>query len=307
MALFGIGASSARSNSQSSSLDFGANVSQSFSDSLARAVSESMSRGSSSSFGQSTGVGSSLSTQNVWNADVLQQLYKGALGAVPDTSLFSGEAADLFKSGTSFLDQLGVGAGEDYLSARLSDTSGRDAQLGALSSGLGALFRDELNPAITSHAVATGTLGGGRQGVAQGIAAGKIAQQYQQGAADIISKDQLARDTAAGQLGQLGIARASTGFAGLDSLLGIASAGLNGSLAPYSTLSQIFGGPLALTTAISSQQQQSTDTASALNEASSSSSSEEIARAISQALGFNYGTSESTSKSKSNSFNFGFG
>jgi hypothetical protein len=285
MAIFGFGGSSAKSQgtSESSSLDYGANVSESFSDSLARSLAQSQ--------------GSSFGTQNVWNADVLQKLYAGATDAAgaANTGLFQGQTAQLYNAGAGFLDQLGVGAGEDYLQSRLTDTTARDEQLGALKTGLGDLFRNELNPAITGRAVATGTLGGGRQGVAQGQAANAVARQYSQGAADIIGRDQLARDNAAGTLGALSTARASAGIAGLSPMLEAAQAGLGAPLSPYAALSQIIGGPTVLT------QQGSQDT--------SYSTSEQIAQAISQAMGFNYGTSQSQSQntSKAKSFNFGLG
>jgi hypothetical protein len=278
---FGFGGSSARSHSssQSTSLDIGADYSSSFSDSLAQSLSESQ----------------GTSTQAVWNADLLQQLYSGALGAAGNvnTGLFQGQAQQLYQSGMGILDSLGVGAGDDYLQSRLTDTSARDAQLGALKTGLGDLFRDELNPAITGRAVATGTLGGGRQGVAQGAAANAIAKQYATGAADIIGRDQLARDAAAGMLNQSQINRATAGTSALGSILETASAGLGAPLSPYSALSGILGGPTVLT-----QSQQT-----------SRATSEEIAQAISEAFGFNFGTSQSTSssKSKSASFNVGVG
>jgi hypothetical protein len=279
--MFGFGASSARSNSQSSSLDFGINTS--FSDSLSQALS------SSRSGGQST------STQNVWNADILQRLYADSLGAAGnvDTGLFQGQAAQLFDSGSRILDTLGVGAGEDYLSSRLTDTSSRDAQLDVLQQRMGSLFTEELNPAITARHVAGGTLGGGRQGVAQGQAAQRVAREFAAGATDIISRDQLARDTAAGTLMQGRTAAAGVGAQLIPSLATVAQAGLGAPLSPYTALASIIGGPLALT------QAQSTDFGE--------SSSESVARAISEALGFNYGTSQSTSSSKSKSFNFGVG
>jgi hypothetical protein len=72
---------SSKTSSNSSSLDVGAQVSSSFSDSLASSVSRSG--------------GTSRAGQSVWNADLLQQLYGQALGAAPDASLFTGQAADL--------------------------------------------------------------------------------------------------------------------------------------------------------------------------------------------------------------------
>lgn len=352
--MFNIGGSKNSSNSQSSSLDFGVNTSSSFSDSLARAVSESLarsestaggqstSRGASVSGGQSTGYGSSVSrgastglasstsTQDVWNADILQKLYKDAMGSVGGADLFSGRSAELYGAGIGILDSLGAGAGEDYLQARLTDTSARDAQLGALQTGLGDLFREELNPAITGSAISAGQLGGGRQGVAQGQASKAIASQYVQGAADIIGRDQSARDQAASQYEQLRLGRASTQLGALDPLLGTAQASLNGPLSQYAQLAGIVGGPAVLTQSGSTSVSQSQNAADALNtsqstnfanafdeaqstnfadsfsESSSMSESEQIARAISEAFGFNFGESSSTSTSKGKSFSLGF-
>lgn len=279
--MFGFGGSSNKSSSQSSSLDFGVNTS--FSDSLSQALSRSQSGGQSTS------------QQSIFGADILQRLYGDAVSAAGqvDTGLFQGQTAQLYNAGTSILDRLGVGAGEDYLQSRLTDTSARDAQLGALKSGLGELFRDEINPAITSRAVAGGTLGGGRQGVAQGVAAGKLGQAYQQGAASIFASDQAQRDAAAGTLIGGRNQAAGVGASLIPSLLGTAQAGLGAPLSPYAALSSILGGPTVLTSAQSTQ--------------FGESSSESVARAISEALGFNYGTSQSTSSSKGKSFNFGVG
>ena len=262
-------------SSQSSSLDQSFNTS--FSDSLSQALS--------SSRGQST------STQNVWNADVLKKLYGDALGAAGqvDTGLFEGQAAQLFNAGSSILDTLGVGAGEDYLASRLTDNSSRDAQLDVLEQRMGTLFNEELNPAITARHVAGGTLGGGRQGVAQGQAAGRVAREFSAGATDIISRDQLAKDAAAGQLITGRNQAAQIGAQLLPGMLSTAQAGLGAPLSPYTSLAGILGGPLALTDS------QST------NEASS----ESVARAISEALGFSYGTSQSSSKNKSMSVSGG--
>lgn len=275
--MFGIGAGGSKSSSQSSSLDFGANVSSSFSDSLA----QSLSRSSGSSFG----------TQSVWNADVLQRLYGDALTAAggANTGLFKGQAAELYAGGVGFLDQLGVGAGEDYLSSRLTDTSARDAQLDVLGTRMGELFREELNPAITAKHVAGGTLGGGRQGVAQAQAIGRVQREFAAGASDIIGRDQAAKDAAAVQLMSGKTAAASAGLNALPGMLSLAQAGLGADLSPYAALASIIGGPTVLT------QSGSQD--------SSEASSEQVARAVSEALGFNYGTSQSSSKSKS--LNFG--
>ncbi|MEO8467974.1 MAG: hypothetical protein ABI640_21860 [Gammaproteobacteria bacterium] len=303
----GIGASHATSSGESASLDLGLQqassesnssgasqgTSQSFSDALTQAVQQSQ--------------GQSSSSQSVFNADALQKLYAQATGAAGqvDTGLFTGQAADLYNSGSKILDSLGVGAGEDYLSSRLTDTSARDQQLGALSSGLGDLFRNQLNPAITGNAVSVGGLGGSRQGVAQGVAAGQIAQQYQQGAASIYASDQAQRDAAAGTLINGKNQAAGVGIQGIQSQLGVAQAGLGAPLSPYTQLAGILGPATTLTTAGSTDSASSSSTSTAQSQSQSQQTSEEIARAISESLGLTYGTSSSANRSSSASFNFG--
>lgn len=252
--------------------DFGASKSK----------SQSSSYGYQQSFSDSLSQGVSRSDERVAFEDTFRNLYAGATGATAKAAtalpLFQGQLADLYSGGAAFLDQLGVGAGEDYLQSRLTDTSARDAQLGALQSGLGTLFREELNPAITSRGVSTGTLGGGRQGVAQGVAVGKIASEYQKGAADIIGRDQLARDTAAGTLMTGRTQAAGTALNAIPGLVGAAQAGLNAPLSPYQALAGILGGPTTL----------------------GSSSSSDFASSLSRSLGEDF--SQSSSKSKSFSF-----
>lgn len=57
----------------------------------------------------------------------------------------------------------------------------------SLRSGLGDLFRDEINPALEGTALASGGFGGGRQGVAQGVATGQLADAYTSGLGDIVA------------------------------------------------------------------------------------------------------------------------
>lgn len=281
MGLLSFGGSKSKSVSQSSSLDLAANVSSSLSESLAQSLSQSR--------GQST------STQSVWNADLLERLYGDALGAVSgaEGQLFTGQAAGLFSSGLGILEQLGTGAGEDYLRSRLEGGELLEAQIGGLREDVGRLFREELNPAITGGAVAAGQLGGGRQGVAQGRAAEVAARTFTRGATELRAQDQAMRDSAAAQLmqGRTGAAGAAASL--LPQLLGTAQAGATGGLAPFAALASIIGGPTVLT------QGQSTD--------ESQATSESIARAISEALGYSYGTSSSSSSSKSKSLSLGFG
>jgi len=75
-----------------------------------------------------------------------------------------------------------------------------DAQTSSLQSGLGRLFREEINPQLTSDAILAGGLGGGRQGVAQGVAAGQLASAYTEGVGDIVARANQNATAAAGIL-----------------------------------------------------------------------------------------------------------
>lgn len=101
------------------------------------------------------------------------------------------------------------------------------AQAGSLKAGLGDLFRTEINPAIQTDAIAAGGFGGGRQGVAEGVAAGQLADAYTQGFGDIVAN---ARQTALGAASQMpGLSsayytgRVAPTLAGFDPLTQLAS------------------------------------------------------------------------------------
>lgn len=258
--MFNVGASSARSNSNSSSSSYG--YSTSFSDSLSQAASK----------------------DRVAFQDVFASLYGDATGAAGRAAeavpMFQGQAADLYTGGMRFLDSLNE---ESPLTARLSDTGTADEQIGALGEDLGMFFRNEVNPAITSRGVATGTLGGGRQGVAQGMATQSLAREFQRGSTAIRTADVSRRDSLAGMLSEDRLARTQTGLDALPTLYGLAEGGATAGLTPYATLAQILGGPTVL------------------------GESSQYALSASRALSEEESESKSSSSSKSKSFNFGFG
>lgn len=285
-----------RSNASAFNLGLGYGYSGSLSDSQSRGASRSLSQGQSTS------------RQAIAFEDVFAQLYGGASNVAGRLASEAGGLTDqanlLFSGGLGFLDTLAGGADTEYLASRLTgDNAVLDEQIGALGEDIGRFFREEVNPAITSAGVATGTLGGGRQGVAQGRAAEAAAREFQRGATALRSADVAARDAAAAQLQQGRIAGAGAGLSAIPSLFGVAQGGFGAELAPYQALAGIVGGPTVLT------QAQATDFAQ--------SSAEEIAAAISRAFGENFsldfGTSESSSyatsrtKSKGKSFDLGFG
>jgi hypothetical protein len=175
-------------------------------------------------------------------------------------------------------------AGITALEKRVSGPSeALQANLDTLQSSLGRLFKEELNPAITGSAVAAGTLGGGRQGVAQAGAARGIAEQFSAGASTLISEDQAQRDDAAATLSALLTEGAGLG---LSNLGGLFELGLEGqlNLAPLTALSQILGSPTVLTEAQD------------FSKSFSESLGESFQEAFSQ--DFSFGTSQQQSKSK---------
>jgi hypothetical protein len=286
--MFGLNFSKSSANSKSESDAYGYTLggSTSLSDSRSSEVARAGSQSSS--------------TQDIAFADLFQKLYGGALGATGRAAEqlpgLSDAARTLFASGTGFLDKLGASPGADYLEGRATgENPVLDEQIGNLSEDVGRFFREELNPAIKSQAVGTGQLGGGRQGVAQTGAARVAGEQFVRGATELRSRDQAARDAAAGTAGQLRLQAGGAQLSALPGLYGLAEAGVGGELSLYERLAGVLGGPTTLTTAGSTS--------------FSESDSEAIARAIAQSFNIGEDTahSESTSTQKSKSFGLSFG
>ncbi len=162
----------------------------------------------------------------------LKDLWRQASGIAGRAGDASGTIAPWLAQGAQGL--LGMG----------DPTAQIQAQTASLQSGLGQLFREEINPAIQSNAISTGGFGGGRQGVAQGVAAGQMANAFTQGVGDITAR---ANQTAMGALGMLpGFSQAYTQAQ---------SAGMN----PFLQLAQILGRPVTL------QEQSSTSESEGFN------------------------------------------
>ena len=117
-----------------------------------------------------------------------------------------------------------------------------DAQSASLQSGLGQLFREQINPAIESNAISAGGLGGGRQGVAQGVATGQLANAFTQGYGDIVSRANQQSLTAGAMLPGMGQAMTDN-----------ALAPQMGQFEPLAMLAQILGSPTVLTKSSGSQ------------------------------------------------------
>lgn len=295
---FSIGANRSHSSSTSESDAYG--YSGGASSSVNTSRSGSVSRSGGTSFGES----GSRSTQSLAFADLLSALYGDALGATgrvaQNVPALETVAGSLFDSGVGFLDQLGGGAGADYLDARLSGQDGiLDDQLAGLSEDVGRFFSEELLPGVTDSAIRAGQLGGGRQGVAQGRAIDTAAREFRRGATDLRVADRAARDQAAVQAATLGQAGGVAGVAALPGLYGLREAGAGAALSPYERLAALVGGPTVLTEATSfgSQGSENFATADAFS----------LAEAIANSFNFgeDFATSSSQTTSKSKGFTFG--
>jgi hypothetical protein len=213
---------------------------------------QSESSGFQTSEQMSTSQSQSQSTQDIAFRDMYAQLYgnagNAASGAAANAGVLGDAAKQLFTGGNQFLQSLGGDAGSSYLEGRLdSNNPVLEQQISELQKDTGRLFREELNPAITSRAVGGGTLGGGRQGVAQGLAAEGAARVFTQGATALRAGDVASRDAVAQSVATNSLNAANTGLGALPSLLEVLERGNNAELGVYSSLSSILGGPTTLT------------------------------------------------------------
>jgi len=237
------------------------------------------------SSGFSAGLSGSQGT--VFSADLLKRLYNSTLSAAGaiDPATATSRVNQLFTGGTNILDQLGGGAGQDYLTKRLSGDNSDilNAQIDALGSDLGRFYTQNLNPAITGNAVAAGQLGGGRQGVAQGIATENVTREFATQAANLRAADVTNRDQAA--LGLINGTNASSATA-LGALPSLASLGSGASvLDPLKAASSIFGAPTVTTESFGQEMSQQ--------------QAEEYATSLAQELGISYDEAHALLKSTS--------
>lgn len=223
---------------------------------LGKSKQDSSSYGFSESESGQTSQSESLgfSTQDIAFEDLFSQLYGNASGAASRTVAQAPELANaarqLFSGGTRFLEGLGTDAGTNHLTSRITGENPLlQENIAGLEEDVGRLFSERLNPAITSRAVAGGTLGGGRQGVAQGLATETAAREFTRGALALRTSDMQMRDQAAAQVAANSLSAASTGLGALPSLLDLTERGQNAELGVYSSLSSILGGPTVMTEA----------------------------------------------------------
>lgn len=283
------------------SLGFGSSKSRT--DSSSRSVSQSLQGSQGTASNLSLGGSQAASTQEVFLADLFSNLYGGASGAAQgiSTAGITDAANQLFSQGSGFLTSLMDQArGSDETSRYLADrVAGNDGlleeQIGALEADIGRLFGEQLMPATRQAAVGGGQLGGGRQGVAEGMAMREAASQFTQGATQLRAADQAARDAAARDLSTIRGQSATQGIAALPGLFGLQEAGAMATMSPYMSLAQIMGGPTTLSDSLAQSWQfgQGSSQQSSFGEAASFSTAQSKSRAnaLNMSAGFGGGGS----------------
>lgn len=283
MAIFSFGSSRSKSTSTSESEGFSRGGSLSGSTSFSDALSRSR--------------GVSGSSQSVFAEDFLQQLYGGATNAAMRAAGMapglSGSARALFTGGTRFLEQLGGGAGADFLRERLEGGGLADERIGLLQEDIGRFLREEALPGVEARAVGAYGLGGARQGLAEGRAIEGATRELARGATEIRGQEQERRDAIARDLMLAEQTGAATGLAALPGLFGLAEAEFGAEMAPWERLAGILGGPTTLTESFAEQ------------------SADSIAQSLSESFGISFNEAQqwarAQSQSSGRSSNLGFG
>jgi len=184
-----------------------------------------------------------------------QQLFGQQQGGLQ--GLF-GQAQGLFGQGQQFAQQ---GVNNQFLSALGQQAGGNPelvaAQTQQLGQDIGQFTREQVLPGIRRGAVGGNALGGGRQGVGEGIAGQEAIRAFSRGAIDFQGQDAnrslQAAQSGGGLLGQ----GAAQGLGSLGQQFGLLNAPFQSQFSPLMQLAQIIGGP----TVLNQQQAQSQSSA----------------------------------------------
>ena len=217
---------------------------------------KSSTRSSSQSSAQQSAFDVSRTQQSLAFQDLFGGLYNNAATQASKISgaQTSNAAQQLFSSGSQFLQSLQGqgGAAGDYMTNRVTGADNvLGSQIDVLRNETGRLFSEQFNPAIASDAVGSRGYGGGRQGVAQGVAMSGLGREFTRGVVDLMGQSQQSRDTLASGLLTGETQRAGVGLSALESMLGVARTGEMSPLAGDSALAAILGGPTTLTDSFS--------------------------------------------------------
>jgi hypothetical protein len=137
----------------------------------------------------------------VWKpqAGYLKDVYSNAAGMVDERAGVN-EALRLHSQGANAVN---MGLDPFYLNTARgvidrTANPGVNPAFDAYANRIGEQFREQIMPALSSDAIAAGGLGGGRQGVAEGVAAGQLGRNLQDFGAELYNADQNRAMQAAG-------------------------------------------------------------------------------------------------------------
>jgi len=168
-----------------------------------------------------------------------------------------GQAQGLFNQGQGFQN---TGVNNQFLGALGQQAGGNPelvaAQTAQLGQDIGQFQQEQVLPGIRRDAIGGNALGGGRQGIAEGIAAQEATRAFSRGAVDFQGQDAQrslqAAQAGGGLLGQ----GAATGLGSLGQQFGLLQAPFQSQFQPLLNLASIIGGPTVLGRNQSSSQSQ---------------------------------------------------
>jgi len=177
-------------------------------------------------------------------------LAQGQMGAGGQAQAAGELSAQLGGFGQSFLSNLqniagGAGQlpGSNFLEQRLSQQNPfLNEQITQLGQDIGQQFQQSILPGIRGNALSVGGLGGGRQGVAEGLAAQGATDAFARGSANLRFQDVGLRQAAASQLQNAGLGQQQMQIgaaqSGIGSLGGMMNLGMSPFAAAFSPLAQ---------------------------------------------------------------------
>jgi len=115
------------------------------------------------------------------------------------------------------------------------------SQIDVLSQNLGQFYQQQLNPGIQQNAIGASGLGGGRQGVAQGVALGQLGNNLQSGITGILGQQQGLQQNAANSYLGATQGAAQAGIEGIGQAQQQAVNPYLQSLAPWLAQADIYG------------------------------------------------------------------
>lgn len=217
----------------------------------------------SNSYGYSSNLAESINASNVWGAQTpaLTQGYKAASDLAASQQPAVTDAATRYgaqgyadsQAGTGALRDLAAGGGPLAAYATPNNALAKD-QLAAMTADIGQQFRESILPGIRSSAGQVGGIGGSREALARGAAAGDAARAIGSAATNLYAQQYATgAQAAAGQTdAMLSAGQALPGAAASSYNLGMMP--FQSAWGPIASLMSAIGGPTVLSQGVSRAQ-----------------------------------------------------